>query len=68
MSEAPQGLHQQRQRPRGGWPNTKAPEIHPGRKIRKARAKLAQRQKEWEALPAQFKGGAFQKPGSLKIR
>jgi hypothetical protein len=68
MQEAPMGLHQQRQRPREGWPDTKAPEKHPGRGITRARKKLAARQKDWEGLDSRLKSGAFQKPGSLKVR
>jgi hypothetical protein len=67
-NEAPQGLHQQRQRPREGWPNTKAPEVRAGRGIRRARKKLEQRQKDYDALSKDYKGGAYQRPGSLKIR
>lgn len=66
MAEEPQGLHQQRQRPREGWTNTCEPEARAGRPIRRARKKLAQRIKDWEGLDSRLRGGAFHKPGSLK--
>lgn len=72
MAEGTQGTHEGRQRSRDGWPNVKAPEVHPGRKIRKARERLAKRIEEHEETLARKKtskyAGGYRKPGSLKCR
>lgn len=70
MPDLPYGTHQQRQRPREGWPNVKAPEVHPGRKIRKARERLAARIKDWESRGGRNNESKHKhhKPGSLKCK
>ncbi len=61
------GTHMQRRRPPEGWPNTKAPEENPGKGIRKARKKLEERIKAFDAVTSNKKNG-MHRPGSLKVR
>lgn len=65
----PQGTHLQNARPRGGWPNTADPEVKPGRKIRKARERLARRIESFDnTMRGQRSQGAYHRPGSLKCK
>lgn len=63
------GTHMQKQRPRGGWPNTCADPRKPngGRKIRAARKRLADRMAEYKAKKHES-GQIMHMPGSLKCK
>lgn len=65
-----EGTHAGRRRPADGWPNVKAPEEHPGRKIRKARERLKARIENFDASMKTMKMGTsgYKRPGSLKCR
>ena len=55
-------------RPACGWADNTKPEARAGRGRRRARKNLAARIKDWEALPASYKNGAYHKPGSTQVK
>ena len=57
------GIHQNRTRPRDGYIATAKPEEHPGRGIRRARKRLANRLANFDS---QKPKSGYRRPGSLK--